>query len=866
MREFRQIPLNNQFLAGETAVIMQTVSLNGAWQLRQDAQQQSYPATVPGCNFLDLMANGVIPDPFLGANENDVQWVPQKDWVYSRTFTAPEDLLFREKVDLKACCLDTLATVSINGQKAGEANNSYRTWRFDVKRLLRAGENTIEILFRSPMPYLKERQKLVNMPNSTMGEAGSQHIRKTPSHFGWDWGPHLPPAGISGDILLEAYDTARLDDVTVRQLHKPGKVTLRLFARLSESVTGGEVRFTLTGPDGETQTVKAPVEHGEAKAQTAVLQPKLWWCSGLGEQPLYSLHTEFLLNGEAMDERKMTLGLRTVTLDTSKDQWGSNFCFQVNGVPIFAKGANWIPSDSFATRTDEKKLEYFILAAKNANMNMIRVWGGGYYESDTFYELCNRHGLLVWQDFMFACSAYPFMLDDFTENVRHEVIDNVKRLRHHPCLCLWCGNNEIESMSMPWSYRRDIIKSTGTFFYETLRGWVKDLDDVTPYWACTPSSGEYMKKINNDNFGDTHLWHVWHGLRPVEFYRKRMTRFCSEFGLESLPSVKALEKFAKPEDYALNSKVFLQHQKCAGGNDKMLYYVLSRFRQPKNFIDLVYLTQLAQMECVRDATEHWRRNRGRCNGSLYWQLNDCWPVNSWAGMDYYGNYKVVQYAAKHFNEPVAVSLENNGCRIGLHVINDTREPVKAICRWTLQTFEGKVLKEGQLTVNAKPLTASRLTELNLEADLPGNLKNKTVFAAYLEQDGQPLSKRTALMVKENACAFPRPNYSVNAQIDGETAKVTITSDRFARFVQVELRGVDAPLSDNYFDLLAGESITVTAPVKKGTTPAEVESGVKVFSLVDVEPKTTLRGDKLKKAGIALIPVNTVNWIARFFDN
>ncbi|MCC8022494.1 MAG: glycoside hydrolase family 2 protein [Clostridiales bacterium] len=601
--------------------------MNGSWRLRKEGEKETLPATVPGCNFLDLMDNGVIENPHYADREKDVQWIARENWEYSREFEADEALLSQNKVELVALSLDTLAVISLNGREIARTDNIYRTYIFDVKRYLNPGKNRIQILFLSPFPYIKERQKLLRLPHNSMGAPGCPHIRKVPSHFGWDFAPMVPQCGIVKDIFLRGYSRGKLYDLECRQEHGDGRVSLKIKCRVDQMEREDLVcRVRVTDPDGGVLEHTEPVSSNLAQVCFDIEKPQLWWCSGLGEQPLYRVDCALEAAGEAVDARSMEIGLRTIVLSKAKDVHGTNFCSQGTGGASFAKGANWIPADCFSPRISRAVLEQRIRAMKRANMNMVRVWGGGFYESDDFYELCDRYGILVWQDMCFACSGYPFALDDFKENVFREIRDNVMRLRHHASLALWCGNNEIESMSAAWSYRRGIIRDTGEFFYKILPNWVRKFDDVTEYWSCSPSSGEYMKNINSDDFGDTHLWNVWHGMRSVQFYRKRYTRFCSEFGLQSYPSMNCLREVIPEDQRYLKSTALDAHQKCGDGDTKMLYYVNKRFWEPKEFKDLVYLTQLAQLECIRDATEHWRRNRGRCNGALYWQLNDCWPA------------------------------------------------------------------------------------------------------------------------------------------------------------------------------------------------------------------------------------------------
>lgn len=846
---------------------MNIQSLNGQWQFKSEKDKEYKTATVPGSNFTDLLAVNAIPDPFIDDNEKAVQWVARETWVYKKNFIVDESIFNSEKVELVANMLDTLATVYFNSEEIASTNNINRTYVFDIKEHLVLGENEIQIVFSSPFTYINQRQKLLKLPHNSMGVSGCPHVRKTPCHFGWDFGPTLIPCGISRDIFLRGYSVSKIVDFQAAQEHFDGKVKL-IFTCLTSKVCDRDVfcRVDVTTPSGELLTQTSKVVNNEATLQLEIENSQLWWCTGLGEQPLYGVSCTLLSNEIEEDNKTIKLGLRTIQLNTDKDKYGRNFCFVVNGVEIFAKGANWIPADSFNTRVTEEKLQYLLGAFKDANMNLIRVWGGGYYESDIFYDLCDKLGILVWQDMSFACSAYPFDLEDFRENISHEVKDNVCRLRHHASLCLWCGNNEIESMSLAWSYRRDIIKSTGNFFYNTLPAWIKEFDKSTAYWGCTPSSGEYMKNVNSDDFGDTHLWNVWHGMRNTDFYRKRYTRFCSEFGLESYPSKNCFDTVIPNHEYRLKDSLVNAHQKCGDGDTKMLYYVNKRFWEPKKFDDLIYLTQLTQMECIRDATEHWRRHRERCHGALYWQFNDIWGGTSWSSMDYFGNYKALLYKAKEFNENVALSLENKWFKINMFTINDTTREIKAHCKWRLELFNDDIIQTGELDCVLPPLKAQSVAKFDFKNALSMDNKKHAVFVAELfDEKGDLISKRRSFIYRERQSPLPKAHLKTYVTLENGVAKITVSTDRYARFVCLSMDKYSIPFSDNYFDLSFEERKTVTINVPKEWTRLDVEMKLSVMSLCDVTPQMSRTQDRIKEFFVMIKPVNVINWIGRLFD-
>lgn len=822
-------------------------SLNGEWQMKQQGSGIWQPAAVPGCNYSDLLAAGKISDPFAEDNELKDFWVSEVNWEYRRTFTADEAMLAADVTVLRCEQLDTICEVFINGELVGKGENNNRIYEFPIKEYLKAGENEIYILFYSPVQYGAKLNQNDDMPKTANTDAdGVPHVRKTQCHFGWDWGPKIPISGITRDISVRSYEMARIADMKVTQIHNEGTVDVTV-ACASKEFRDGNYRFkvALEHPDGEKEAIEVPAREG--KVVFHIEKPELWWTkelSGKEKQPLYKAEVQLISGRKILDKTALRIGLRTVELYREKDQWGKNFQFRLNGVPIFAKGANWIPADSFINRFTPEKIDYFIHAAQKSNMNMLRVWGGGYFETDYFYDKCDECGILIWQDFLFACDPYPFYNEPFLENVKAEIKDNVCRLRHHACLALWCGNNEIETMSQLWKSYHKLTEWTEKFFYHILPEELRKHDDVTPFIEGSPVGDGYMNKYDDDNYGDTHLWQVWHGLKPLTYYRKRHTRFCSEFGLESFPDLLTLTEYIDKKNWALDSDVMMVHQKCRNGNNKMLYYMASRFRIMKSFEDLVTLTQIIQSEGVRDAAEHWRRNRGRCNGSIWWQFNDCWPTSSWAGVDYRGRYKVLQYAAKHFFAPVMVSLEDSKNKIRIHLINDLTAPFKGSLRWRAVRFDGQTIYgESVAHVTIPPLTANCKAEINLPVFLKEKDRKDSFFVAeLLDENKRPVSRKVILFAKENKVSFPRPSIQTKVDVKDGFAEIELLSKQFAHFVSVRAGQGVQPFSDNFFDLLPGEKKIITVPVTEGMTREAFSKTLKVRSIADMEPAGTIASD------------------------
>ena len=817
---------------------MRHQSLSGQWTFRQHNTNEWMPATVPGGVHTDLLALGKIPDPFVADNEKQVQWIGDTDWEYRTTFNASSEILKEAKQFLVCDGLDTLAEVSLNGQLLGKTDNMYRQWKWDVTGALKSGENEISILFRGPVVYVTARQKEKYLRNAGESISGGSHLRKAPCHFGWDWGPKLPPIGVWKDIRLEGYSTARLADVHVRQKHEDGKVTVSATAQVESWNKGSlSVTMTLVAPDGSQRTTRVEVAD-KTVASIGVDDPQLWWPNGYGKQDLYQLQVTLENGKSTLDSRTYQIGLRTIELKQEPDEWGESFTFVVNGVPVFAKGSDWIPADSFPTRVTDSMLEYLIKSAVDAHMNMLRVWGGGLYESESFYDLCDRYGMLVWQDFTFACGVYPED-DAFAENVRREAIENVRRLRHRASLALWCGNNEMEQGWADWKWNdpQDIANQQlkagyDRMFHHLLPAVVAGEDPDTVYWPSSASSGIPFAEPNGMQRGDMHYWDVWHGRKPFTAYRTQFPRFMSEFGFQALPPYKTVQTYAAPEDQNMTSYIMEHHQRSRSGNGLMIGQMTDTFRMPNNFESLVYLSMLRQAEGIRYGVEHWRRHRNRVSGTLIWQLNDCWPVASWASLDYFGRWKALHYAAKRFYAPVLLSVEDDGMRMSIHVTSDLTQEWSGLVRWRLEGVDGKVILSNEHRVTAKPLADTAIASFDFADKVSDNNKRNLVFVAELYQGDEKIATSVSCFAPIKHLALINPNLKVDVALNGNTLTFNVSAKSLARFVELALDGVDVVFSDNYFDVPAGTSVKVTTPLPNGWTLEQASKALQVRSLID----------------------------------
>lgn len=824
---------------------MKEFSLNGKWELLKEGKGEVIPASVPGCVHTDLLAAGKIDNPFYRDNEEKLMWIGETDWLYRREFDFPAELKEKDKVLLRCEGLDTLATIYINGQEIGRTENMYRFWEFDVKDILKSGKNLIEIYFQAPLPYLRKKDEEFYLPAWSVGDHrlhSGGWLRKQPSNFGWDWGPKLVTSGIWRDIKILAYDDARINDLHILQDHsKEGEVELEINTTLDRMQTGKlTLKYDLSYR-GETILKKEEKISGKkANVKFIVKNPQLWWPNGLGDQPLYDLRVELSKDEKLLDFEEKRIGLRTLKLVTEDDEWGQSFKFAVNGVDFFAKGANWIPADTFVSRLTAEDYRRFLEDAAKANMNMIRVWGGGIYEDDVFYEICDELGLCVWQDFMFACGTYPSFDKDFMENVRIEAIQNVKRIRHHACVALWCGNNEIEQGIAADEWDAEKVKMSWDdykkLFDKLLPEVVQKFDPERDYWPGSPHSPKGDREdFYNPNWGDVHVWDVWHGKKPFEWYRNCNHRFISEFGFQSFPEPRTVDSYTLPEDRNITSYVMEHHQRSGIGNTTIIQYMLDWFRLPTSFENVLWVSQILQGLGVKYAVEHWRRSMPRVMGALYWQLNDCWPVASWSSLDYYGRWKALHYMAKKFYAPLLISgvEDNKKGTVEIHVTSDRLEEAQGEVNWSLTTVNGKEVDSGVVIVEITP-DKNQLIETLDFADKVNEygIRNLIVWLE-LKVDGKTVSDNYVFFARPKHMKLPEPGiYYEVKYLDENKFQVELTAEKPALWTWLELKDIDARLSDNFFHLRPGKRVSVILEPEKELSLSEIKRKIIVRSLID----------------------------------
>lgn len=787
---------------------MQTCTLNGTWQLSSGHRSlESVDMQIPGTVLSGLLAAGKIKDPFYRTNEDATRALFWKDYVFTRTFDVDEELLAQQHIVLVCEGLDTLAEISINGTFLAKTDNMHRTWKFQAKKLLHPGKNEIQIVFRSVLRFIEdypyEAHKKINyIPCGSM--KGNQLLRKAHSMFGWDWGPQTIDAGIFRDIYLQGYSHAKIEDIRIHQQHAKN-VSVQTSITLSESVPGQKLCVELSedGADKPLQTKLCKTNaDGVAAVDFVIENPKLWWPNDYGDQPLYIVRTTLLdEDGTSLESITRRIGLRTLTISQEKDEWGNEFAFCVNGVKIFTRGGNYIPDDCLYTRITEKKLDYILESCRRAHFNCVRVWGGGYYPSDAFYDLCDEKGLIVWQDLMYACNVYD-VTDAFAENCRQETYDNVRRLRHHASLGLWCGNNEIESA---WDHWGDFQKETPylradyiRLFEEVLPKAVQEADGETFYWHSSPSSGGCFDNPDDANRGDTHYWDVWHGQKPFTDYRKYFFRFCSEFGFQSFPCAKTVNSFTLEDDRNIFSRVMESHQKNDAANGKMLYYLSENLRYPKDLTHLLYASQVLQGMAIKYGVDHWRRNRGRCMGTLYWQINDDWPAPSWSSIDYFGRWKALHYMAQKFYAPHAVSMTLEDHRCHVYFSNESFETTEYSLTLSIRDLSGNVLETYETKGNSSAFSAIETAVVDICSW--EDQKDDVFLEAVIHTKDQKVLKDVETLVPYKYLNLKNPVISTEAEETNDAFILHISSDCFAPFVALDFDDADVIFSDNFFHL------------------------------------------------------------------
>jgi beta-mannosidase len=789
---------------------------------------------VPGSVQTDLLAAGAIADPFQRDNEAGLQWIGLADWQYELPLTIDAATLSHGHVELVFDGLDTFADVSLNGKKLLAADNMFRRWRVPVKGALHVGSNTLLVTLHSPIarlqpwllrqPYALPGEFDSAFGDEPKGKQSSNYVRKANYQYGWDWGPRYVTEGIWQPVRLETWADARLADFHVAQQHIDADLAQlqAQFAIHAEHARKAQLQLSWRSPDGQTKTVtqQATLAAGDnaVAIPLRIEKPQRWWPAGYGAQNLYHFDAQVSIDGEPVGSIARDTGLRSVELRRQRDRWGRSFEFVVNGVPIFAKGANLIPFDSFPSRVSDARMWQVLKSARDANMNMLRMWGGGHYQSDAFYAMADRLGLMIWQEFMFGGAITPYD-QAFRDNTRIEATEQVLRLRDHPSIVLWCGNNEMQTGWESWDDRKKFAKDIGpaetarveqgmrTLFGDTLRHVVKQLAPDVPYWATSPGT-DFEGPANQLTDGDYHAWDVWSGSAPIEKYLQTTPRFQSEYGLQSMPVMATVRAFAAPADLSPDSPVMRAHQKfdSGNGNQRLLLYIHKYYGEPKDFESFVYLSQVMQAEGIELASDHLRSSRPQSMGSLYWQLNDVWPGASWSSIDYFGRWKALQFHARRFYAPLRVTAIRQNGHTDVSVISDRTEPLDAQLRTRVMDMDGKLLSERVVPLQVPALSSMHAAQADDAGLLHGADPHRTFAVFELIEQGRSVSRQLLFFDPALSLQLPDPGLDVRLDDSGHGAILTVSTKRLAREVWVDFGPLDVQVSDNAFDLLPGERV------------------------------------------------------------
>lgn len=786
------------------------------------------------CSLIDtLYKNKYTDDPYYRDNASKLVEFPDHECIFSTEFDAGEEFAGRKNIRLVCYGLDTLCHVYVNDCEVGYADNMHRIWKFDIRRQIRTGKNRIEFRFQPPVKYMKARQDRHYAWGDTHAIDGIAQIRKSSYMFGWDWAPKLPDTGIFRSVEIQAYDLPVISETEIHQDHSDGRVSLKIRSRV-EGELPDNCCFTASviSPDGafseEYRSVSGDFE-------VNIENPQLWWPNGYGEHSLYTVCIKLMLGDETVDTDTKRIGLRTIGVSRRRDKWGREFCFEVNGVRIFAMGADYIPEDNILPRISAERSERLIKSCADANFNCIRIWGGGYYPPDEFYDICDRYGIIIWQDFMFAC-LNVWMSSDFERNVTEEIKDVLLRIRHHASIGLLCGNNEMEYAVCEWKIPKDeLVRSDYLKLYERI---MPDMcEKYAPqifYWPSSPSCGGGFDNPNNENDGDSHYWEVWLRNAPVESYREHYFRFCSEFGFESFPDIRTVRSYTGTEYENPLSYIIEFHQKREQASEKLVTYAAANFLYPSGMENFIYCTQLVQGEAIQYAVEHMRRFRGRCMGAIYWQLNDSWPGQTWSSIDYFGRWKPLHYFAKRFFAPQLISAHRDDSVLVINVSNEAPIPFVGKVRIRSCGNDMVTVRKEEKDIRVDALSSLDVLSVDTGEWLGDDEKRRYIEYTLFDNSGKIISQRSYLGTKNKFYHFDDPAIRYEAIQTENGCVLNLTCVRFARYVDISSSKFDIICDTNDFDMTESHVYTVEVNCPEKPDYNEFLTSLKIRSVYDID--------------------------------
>lgn len=808
-------------------------NLHEGWKFRQERLTNWYPATVPGVVHTDLLQNKIIEDPFFRLNERGLQWIDKEDWVYETCFTLAAGMMRKENMELVFEGLDTYADVYLNDECILKTDNMFRRWSIPIRQYIREENNILKVYFHSPikidvpkwdaLPYQYPASNDQSENGGLFNKKISIFARKAGYHYGWDWGPRLVTSGIWRPVYIRAWSDLRINDVFIEQKEVgAGRAVIAGHVELDADKDMDGVLVTIM--DEVTGRVlgewQADLKRGTNRVTVDFVlhKPKLWWSNGLGEPFLYRFRTDIIAGGELLDSKTERVGIRSLKVVHQPDKDGHTFYIELNGRPVFAKGANYIPSDNFLPRVTPENYKKTILDAAGVNMNMLRVWGGGIYENDVFYDLCDEYGIMIWQDFMFACSMYPAE-GALLDNIHQEAVDNVKRLRNHACIALWCGNNECQDAWLGWGWKREIERQNKEYadkiwaqyrqqYHVTLPGVVREYAPGTFYWPSSPFAFEGEMSGTTD--GDRHYWSVWHGKAPISDYDSEKSRFFSEYGFQSFPEFESVKRYAPyPEDWDIRSEVMMSHQR--GGdhaNELIETYLLNEYKKPRDFRAFLYMNHVLQGDAIKTAIESHRRQMPYNMGTLFWQHNDCWPVASWASRDYYGRWKAQHYYVRKAYDDILISPVVEGDDLKVYAVSDRLENTSGRLQLQVCQFDGTVVHHWDKSVGISG-NDSRVCFSAPLAKLLEGANRGTVYVRvdYTDKSGRVYHNNYCLG-KQKDMDYPKVDLQTEVRSIEGGYEVTVSADKFARAVCLSVADNESVYSDNYFDVQPKSSVQV----------------------------------------------------------
>ncbi len=804
------------FLFFDAQSQIQKQYIHQSWKFKHADSIQWHKAVVPGVIHTDLFNNDLIPDPFFGDNEKQLQWIESEEWVYETTFEIEKSQLNKEHIHLVFKGLDTYAKIILNGKVLGLASNMFVNYDYDVKPYIEKN-NTLRVEFLPPL------EQIGNLNQITQYPGGPQvYVRKAPFMFGWDWGPRYATMGIWQDVYLEFVENAKISDIYIQQSKiNTDSANLNFQIKLNVIELGDYTVIIENKLKNISKKVKVEIQEKNISVDIpfVISEPKLWWPNGMGESFLYNFIVVLKKNNKVCDSKGISVGIKTIELINKKDSLGTSFYFQINGIPIFIKGANYIPQDIFINRLTDKDYDELLTDVKNSNMNMLRVWGGGIYEKDIFYELCDKYGILIWQDFMFAGSMYPGD-KAFIANIQEEAIQQLKRLRNHPSIALWCGNNEISEGWHNWGWQTQMNYSAEDsahiwhnyikLFQEILPNTVSNYSPNTPYWESSPQYGRGNPKSTSN--GDFHYWGVWHDAEPFENFNTKTGRFMSEYGFQSYPDIKTIAAFADSIYWQTDSEVMLTHQKHSRGNQLIKQYMFDTYGfVPSIFEDFIYLSQQTQAYGIEMGIKAQRRNMPYCMGTLYWQLNDCWPVVSWSSIDYYGRWKPLQYKVKNAYKPIIISTVKEGNILDIYIISDLLVDTLCELKSVLYSFDGEQRNIKTELLNIKANSSKKYASISIE-----NIDSTQNFIELIisSTNKNIIISENIYLTKPKYFDLPKEDFRYHIAFNGKQAKITLSSNVLIKNIWISFSGIEhTNMSDNNFDLLPGQKKIINCEFK-----------------------------------------------------